>query len=541
MDDNISVKSTSKFRSLFKSRSSSRSSSTSSAPRRKLQKAVPPLPSQNAVTTTRSTNGQKKPPINRYVQNDTEDDAYTAAIDKQTGERKDYTNMLHSLGLNDPFEAGDDPSQPLLTLRKPSQQGEAIIKRLSPAIWRNILGYLDLTDMSSLIFSCKAFRNLVGTRSWSALSDPENFQERANFLVYLDKSLPNHLLCFVCGKYHVRTARGREELKPANILNPLFVCPYSADMARKQPRMRIAPGRTLPFTFVQLTTRAERFTPSYGISADSLSRRWKHVESCWSHYTRYYIHPTPDSKPHLLMRVTSNVFASPNLPPSGQRYLLYSREDFWPYFSACSHWRDGDLMAICKCALSHVPEVRKEYIGPSGVAQRLQDHVQHQNPTTTHCSFCQPMRRCPECPTEYLIEIKLVEDKTSTDRRNLFKYALVVTRWSDLGDGSTPWSPEWAACNSTNINSPSSDPQPGLDLDPKSFPANNNNNNKNPLSQPSHSKPAAYNSFSPLVFKNRGISGIFESHFSPELIPGHRIISLNPKKEKKGEEGEKWY
>ena len=58
------------------------------------------------------------------------------------------------------------------------------------------------------------------------------------------------------------------------------------------------------------------------------------------------------------------------------------------------------------------------------------------------------MRRCPMCPTEYLIEIKMAEDRSDPDPRRRFKQALVVTRWSDLGDGSGPWpemSKEWAS------------------------------------------------------------------------------------------------
>ncbi len=55
------------------------------------------------------------------------------------------------------------------------------------------------------------------------------------------------------------------------------------------------------------------------------------------------------------------------------------------------------------------------------------------------------MRRCPECPTEYLVEIKLTEDKRAQGIER-FKHALVVTRWSDLGDVSSPSSIEWSAC-----------------------------------------------------------------------------------------------
>ena len=114
------------------------------------------------------------------------------------------------------------------------------------------------------------------------------------------------------------------------------------------------------------------------------------------------------------------------------------------------------------------------------------------------CDYCRPARRCPECPTEYLVEINLAEDKS--DPVNRFKHLLVVTRWSDLGDGSSPTaSPEYCAVN-------------GISSD--------------------------YDSFSSVG--RRAVAGIFESKTSG-TIPGQRMISLNPKNEKKGESGHGWY
>jgi hypothetical protein len=114
------------------------------------------------------------------------------------------------------------------------------------------------------------------------------------------------------------------------------------------------------------------------------------------------------------------------------------------------------------------------------------------------CDVCRPARRCPECPTEYLIEVNLTEDKF--DPVNRFKHALVVTRWSDLGDGTSPTaSPEYCAINGTG---------------------------------------ADYDSFSHVG--RRAVAGVFESKMSG-AIPGQRMISLNPKNQKVGEDGHGWY
>lgn len=110
------------------------------------------------------------------------------------------------------------------------------------------------------------------------------------------------------------------------------------------------------------------------------------------------------------------------------------------------------------------------------------------------------MRRCPECPTEYLIEFKLEEDRTDPDPRLRFKQCMVVTRWSDLGDGKDPSKGEWAAINAE--------------------------------------EGGAYDSFA--MLGRRAISGVFESQTGVGG-PGQRIVNLNPKGEKKGEAGHNWY
>ena len=151
-------------------------------------------------------------------------------------------------------------------------------------------------------------------------------------------------------------------------------------------------------------------------------------------------------------------------------------------------------MDLPKCALNHIPVVRDDV---------FHMHIRKDKPAgvVTLCSECRPMRRCPECPTEYLIELKLVEDKEEPQgsfRR--FNQGLIVTRWSDLGDGSNPiTSPEWAAVNGEKDD---------------------------------------YDSFAEIG--RRAVSGIFESAYS-DTIPGQRILSMNPRNIKKGEEGHSWY
>ena len=413
--------------------------------------------------------------------------------DTQLGESRDPTEMLHAIGVQD-IDPADPYANAEFDTRPP---GEPMIASLSPTLWAQIFEYLTPADQASLAFASKTFLSLLSLQDpWHALNDPSNHDYKADFLVTQDRQYPHHLLCFPCARYHRRTQEGHEKLQPANVVNPLFDCPNMRNPLLPPPRHRITHGRTIPFSFVQLVMRAHRFSPSYGLPAQSLSRRWRRDD--WSHNTRFHIH-----RGHLLMRVISTCFADPGLPPSSQRLLLYSREDYWPYFSACAHWRDGELMNACKCALGHIP-VPRDNSALQGLEHRAKDvmarRLHNPNALTTLCGKCRPMRRCPECPSEYLIEVKLTEDRA--DPRALrFRHAIVVTRWCDLGDGSSPrLSREWAACN-------------GL-LE-------------------------GYDSFE--MLGKRSISGIFESSITDDTLPGQRIISMNPKGKKLGEEGTGWY
>ncbi|GLI76467.1 hypothetical protein PoHVEF18_004740 [Penicillium ochrochloron] len=416
-----------------------------------------------------------------------------AQLDSQLGERRDYTTMLHSLGVLEP----DDSYGPAQIDNERRQPGEGDIAKLSPGVWKYIASFLNPADAASLAFASITLFRRLGTRPYVALERPENADHRLNFLIGLDKSLPHHLLCFPCARYHRRTQEGQERIKPAHVINPLYNCPNARNALKPQPKSRITHGRMIPFTFVQLTMRAFRYGPQYGIQPEDLGRRW--TRDGWSFTSRFYIH-----EGRLLMRVISQTFAAPALTPSAQRLLLYSREDYWPYFSACAHWRDGELMPVCKCALEHIPRPR-ETAGLQGLEHKVKDRWQGSrfdpNALTSLCGFCRPMRRCPQCPSEYLIEVKLSEDK-SDPRGTVFRQAIVVTRWTDLGDGTTPAGLEWGAVNGVRDD---------------------------------------YDSFTHQHYAKRGIASIFEAAFTADTLPGQRVISMNPKKKKLGESGHGWY
>ncbi|PTU18290.1 hypothetical protein P175DRAFT_0444679 [Aspergillus ochraceoroseus IBT 24754] len=421
-----------------------------------------------------------------------------AQQDTQLGETHDHTTILHTIGVHN-FDTDSDADA--LNIRDERPPGEPFIASLPDHLWAMIAEYLSPAEVACLAFASRTLYTRLGPAPWRILNEPESTDARADFLVSQDKHYPHHLLCFPCGKFHRRIQEGREKLQPANVINPLFDCPNARNNLRPPPRHRITHGRSLPFSFVQLVLRANRFhSPRYGLPAESLCRRWRRDN--WTHQSRFHVHHG-----RLLMRVVSSTFAEPGLPPSSQRLLLYSREDYWPYFSACAHWRDGELMSVAKCALGHIP-VSRATAGLQGLENRAKDMIHHRahdpNALATLCGHCRPMRRCPDCPSEYLVEVKLTEEREAGTQRiqnRRFRHAIVVTRWCDLGDGSSPrLSREWAAGNG--------------ELE-------------------------GYDSFA--VFGKRAISGTFEAAFTDDTLPGQRIISMNPTGKRLGEEGNSWY
>ncbi|KAL3479126.1 hypothetical protein BJX99DRAFT_245151 [Aspergillus californicus] len=452
----------------------------------------------NLSTTTTLTKEDNVPPVPSLTPLAAHNAKYRqfhSQQDTQLGESRDHTAIIHAIGLQN-FDTDSDADG--FRYRDDRPPGEPLIAKLPDDIWILITDFLSPADAARLAYTNRTLYNRLGPFPWRRLNKPEHTDDRADFLVSQDKYYPHHLLCFPCGRFHRRIQEGNETIQPTAVLNPLFNCPNARNNFRPPPRHRITHARTIPFSFVQLALRPPRYhSPVYGIpDALTLSRRWRRDN--WSHQSRFLVH-----NGHLLMRVISSTFAEPGIPISTQRLLLYSREDYWPYFSACAHWRDGDLMSVAKCALGHIPVSRRTE-GLQGLEHRAKDmvhkNIHNPNALTSLCGHCRPMRRCPDCPSEYLVEVKLTEQREA-GVQSRFRHAIVVTRWCDLGDGTSPrLSREWAACNG--------------ELE-------------------------GYDSFKTLG--KRAISGIFEAAFTDETIPGQRIISMNPSGKRKGEEGTSWY
>lgn len=414
-------------------------------------------------------------------------------LDKDTGERKDLTDMMHAFTFIEGLDTLDEEEVHASLAYDPMLlDGTAVLGSASPEVWLLVADFLSPLDVANLASTCRTMFTRLGRHPYKLLLNPINRTDRLDFLLAMDHKLPRHLFCFPCAQWHLRIQPGLESLKPQNVLNPLFECPNRTNVHVPPPRMRISDGRTLPFAFAQLVRRFWAYGSEYGISHQSLARRWKDAYSDWTHETLYHV----SDKGHVLMRVRSQHYVEGGMKDAAKRLLIYSRGDYTPYFSVCSHWKHGVLTSIPKCALDHIPFVHESETG--GVAQFR--NGRKGVGLVSLCNTCRPMRRCPECPTEYLFELKLVEDRTVRGHGpERFKQALIVTRWSDLGSARSPADSEWAAITGENTK---------------------------------------YDSFAETG--RRAISGVFESAFT-DTIPGQRILSMNPQKVVADDDGGDWY
>lgn len=244
-----------------------------------------PDPRHDSVSTSRAA-PRKLSKLPHQVPQQRMDDV----LDKDTGERKDLTDMMHAFNYHEESDEVSHVSEAdVIEYDYSRLDGATLLARASPELWLLISDYLSPIDIANLASTCRTMHLRLGNLPYQVLRDPANRAYRLEYLLPFDSKLPNHLFCFPCAQWHRRTQPGYETIKPSNVLNPLFRCPNATNVHLPPPRLRISEGRQLPFTFVQLAKRHWEHGPAYGIPVQSLARRWKDMSSAWSHQTMYHI------------------------------------------------------------------------------------------------------------------------------------------------------------------------------------------------------------------------------------------------------------
>ena len=347
------------------------------------------------------------------------------------GESPEHSDLVHSRHVGStsrelPHQTSKvHACETSTTAPGPGTELEVLVSRLPAELWVNVARYLTPLAAASFALANGQTARLVGGEFWSTLNRPENKQQKISFLEHMDDRVALHVLCYECTIFHHRMDPGNECLRESYRRKPIVKCMRQVFI----PSVRLSLDRSLPFVLAQLVMRGHRHGPAYGVPVKALNRTWQPVLSdCttsteWTHRTHFLI-----DKGQLLMKVTSMHFVPSQLSKSGQVLALTCRKDYTANYSTCAHEAHGlNLFSICKCALKHIQP---------GAAARM----------PSQCATCRPLKRCIACPTEYLVEVKLKEDKSGGIPQ--FRPAIIVSRWTNLGDCMSPASKEWKACSS---------------------------------------------------------------------------------------------
>jgi hypothetical protein len=291
-----------------------------------------------------------------------------------------------------------------------------IFNKLPPELWLDIIEFLSPASAASLTYTCRWMYNQYGERPCSILKLPGHEQDKLELLSYLDADLPKHRLCHPCAIFHRRKSLGAEQKEvKANYGGCWIGC------ERRAGETKLGTGYSLTWPSIRSVMRACRFGPEYGMSLDVLARVWENDDG-WKHRAEPSI-----VNGRLLMKVQSA------LPVDWATESIFKNR----ISDIMRHSWLGCLQEIVKCALHHIRSDESYTIGDC---------------------FCKSLRRCPECPTEYMIETKRISNISGDMRKSMeargVQHVLIVTKWMDYGEGKSPLSPEWQALATCNSFSP---------------------------------------------------------------------------------------
>jgi len=282
-------------------------------------------------------------------------------------------------------------------------------------IWLKIASLLSPISTVNLALSCHYFAFLVKYQRRLQLQCPRLRFQRIEFLRCLEINYPRALLCSSCVTFHTRKSRWsvfdrRERLNPKHYRFAKGNCIENSESAS------ILRKGDLDWWLVQLVMRYSRFGPAYGVRLFTLRVGVGPGRSgYWAHNTFAAI-----VNGRLLIKIISQV-------------LFHARPDFRYH---CKAWQDKKYpLPTC----NHL-----EY-SPSLTAA-CWSAISSQDMTlapTARRRFCSRLYRCQWCPSEYQVECRLGSELPGF-RIGRKDSVLMVSRWVDIGDGSSPQCPEWA-------------------------------------------------------------------------------------------------
>ncbi|KAK2735804.1 hypothetical protein FQN55_001986 [Onygenales sp. PD_40] len=228
---------------------------------------------------------------------------------------------------------------------------------------------------------------------WALLNSQHNLKElladRADLLAFrglIEDQFPNHLLCHVCGCFHLRPAKRPPPSHP-NRWQSTSVCDFRAGhIHHPQPQLWI------PFVNAQEVMNAHRFGLAHGLPSSTLTRTIR------------------------IKRIHRTIFRRTAAIANGDLLLRTDAITIKPTISFFDNWIDKVGLDI-------------------GVVNKLYKFMIHFfHPRGLESVFF----RCPTCGRE--ARKKFTETETETEN---YKVEICETSWCNLGPCRTPKDPRW--------------------------------------------------------------------------------------------------
>ncbi|PGH19569.1 hypothetical protein AJ80_03905 [Polytolypa hystricis UAMH7299] len=255
-----------------------------------------------------------------------------------------------------------------------------------------IVKRMDLSSASSLAFTCKTLHDKMGTKAWNRLPDFEF--ERWKFIKNLERDLPFHRVCGVCGKLHPRENSGQ----PGAFQVSLSPC------VGEESNINFCNHYSLRYEQLQLLERARQLGPEYGISEQQL---FHSCEQTAPHGCKLQLKIIPRYDPvHGLM-----ICKRFHLSGLDFRKNLHSQTKIL-YGSLCPHVTH-DMGKLWECAVFH-------------------HHPKVMSPLP--CFKCKYARVCNFCKTVYRVQ---TADVTETSCDVVMLVSMIIGR--ARGPNAWPW------------------------------------------------------------------------------------------------------
>jgi hypothetical protein len=295
------------------------------------------------------------------------------------------------------------PGKPDSAGSQPHPQSTSLVfKKLPTELFQLIATFLPLSAAVSLTLTCRQASVILRGRYLDRINK-KGCPEKLEFVQLLERDLPRHILCAECELLH-----SRKQLQNPPSITPCEIADRSFYLS-----LYIQPQ------FDSITFLLAMKLHRHGLDSSKLLSHFTGSGTIRriTHIQHWKSQPRIVNGHYLLRHQTRLLLRAP--PPYEIDFDIIN-------LRVCPDWYSG-YFYIAKMVRQH-PNYRPEVDGPPRLVRMLACRISHLDNAelNSSCSTCAGLIRCKNCPTEFQVDVKNVNEQG---------VALVITRWLDLGEG----------------------------------------------------------------------------------------------------------